>query len=280
MPSSTNPRHPAFAFNISVICLAILSLQGYGFSPTLPAKTLRRQPTVNELSFLTSGRSKPSSCASTALAASPPSGDAPEATVARPDPSILVSAQSDEKQRAIVIAIGLGILGGTSVVVNFLSGLGDILPYGFLDNLLGFTIPVPLGLVFTFVGGTHFVYKDEYAAIVPPKGTWGGLWNVPAPGADKLGLTYEEYHALWSGAAEIGGGLLLVLGGLNAVPIQLPALLLFLLTLAVTPANIYMFTHDAQLTVAPPIPYPLGHLARAVAQCVLLALFWFFVTYS
>lgn len=209
------------------------------------------------------------------FASTPPSGNSfPE--VPRPDPTTLVAAQTDELQRAFAIAIGVGILGGTSVIVNFLSWLGnDILPYGFLDTVLGFAVPIPLGLLFALLGGTHFVYKDEYAAIVPPKGSWGGLWNVPAPGADKLGLTYGEYHTLWTGVAEIGGGLLFVLGGLNAFPIQISAFLLFLLTLAVTPANVYMFTHDAQLSVAPPFEYPFGHLARAAIQCVLLAIFWF-----
>eukprot|EP00980_Cylindrotheca_fusiformis_P002788 scaffold667_cov117-Cylindrotheca_fusiformis.AAC.5 len=268
------PRNQPFAFTISVLCLAILS-QGYAFCPESSLKSLRPQPitvSVNRLPFL---KPSPSFSTKTVLAASP--SDASEATaIARPDPSSLVSAQSDEVQRALVIAIGVATLVGTAVAANVISWIGDILP--FWENLLGFAVPVPLGLVFTLVGGTHFVYKDEYAAIVPPLGTWGGLWNVPAPGADKLGLKYEEFHALWSGAAESFGGLLLIMGGLNIVPIQLPALYLFLLTLVVTPANVYMFTHDAQLTIAPPVPYPLGHLARAIAQCAVLGLFWFFLT--
>lgn len=84
---------------------------------------------------------------------------------------------------------------------------------------------------------------------------------------------YSEYHTYWSGVCEVGGGLLLILGGLNNAP-QIPAFLLFLLTAAVTPANIYMATHDIAPPGLPPIPYPLGHFYRGIMQCVLLAFFF------
>lgn len=206
---------------------------------------------------------------------SQPGNSFPE--IERPEPSILLSTQDDSTQRLGVISIGAGILGGTFVITNFLFWLQNLLPAGFFDTIIDFTVPVPLGFLYIALGVTHFVYKDGYAAIVPPNGSWGGLWNVPTPGANELGLSNEEYHVLWTGVTEIGGGLLFVLGGLNAVPIQIPAFLLFLLTLAITPANIYMFTHDAQMSFAPPIPYPVGHFGRGVLQCILLSLFWFFV---
>jgi uncharacterized membrane protein len=185
-----------------------------------------------------------------------------------------LAAQDDNLQKIGVIAIGASLLVGTYLIDKCLFWLSDALPVA--DTILHFAVPLPLGLLYAILGVTHFVYKDGYATTVPPNGTWGGLWNVPAPGAEQLGLSEQDYHVYWTGLAEIGGGLLLVLGGLNAVPIQVPAFLLFLLTLAVTPANIYMFTHDAQLSFGPPTPYPSGHAARGVLQCIFLALFAFF----
>jgi uncharacterized membrane protein len=159
------------------------------------------------------------------------------ADVERPDPSILLSAKSIDMQRLGVAAIGASLLGGTYLFVNFLYWLQAVLPDGLFDIWRDYTVPVPLGLIYTLLGATHFAFKEGYGEIVPPPGTWG-LFNVPTPGAEKLGLSYQEYHVIWTGIAEIGGGLLLIYGGLNGIPVQIPASLLFLLTLAVTPANV------------------------------------------
>jgi uncharacterized membrane protein len=89
--------------------------------------------------------------------------------------------------------------------------------------------------------------------------------------------------------AEILGGLGLSLSALpfDFIPNWLSpasALGLFFLTIAVTPANVYMYTHQAPGPIPEsanvgPIP-PAGHAARGVMQCVLLATLWGIATAS
>ena len=201
--------------------------------------------------------------------------------VERPDPSILLSSQSDTIQQlgivGIVSALGLGTYG----VVQLLTLLEQILPDGWYATWRDVTWPIPFGLIFMAAGVAHFVMTETFTAMVPRPNTWGGLWQIPAPFRESIStsiqpITYEEYHVYWSGIAELVGGILLIVSFLfpNIVPVSLPAFLIFLLLIVVTPANIYMATHDVQAPNLPPIPYPSGHIGRGILQCILLAMFW------
>lgn len=189
----------------------------------------------------------------------------------RPDPAILVSARPLSEQQFAFSAISTGVAAGASVATALLAHVD-----AFTDKA-PVLLPLPLGLAFFVAGISHFTLKDLFVRITPPRGTWG-FWAAPAPGAELLGLSYEEYHVYWTGVAEVIGGGALALAALGVVPIpqQAPAALCGLLTAAVTPANIFQFTHDRPLRPEIPIdiPYPSGHAARGVIQMVLIAVWW------
>lgn len=130
-----------------------------------------------------------------------------------------------------------------------------------------------VGALFFLAGASHFTSAGAFEAIYPPIGTWG-IWYLPGPAA---------FHVAWTGLAEVvlGGGLLA--GGLvtwfeRETPFRwlTPAAAagLFLLTLAVTPANIYMYTHGATMTgLGPPGDLAVGfHYVRFAIQVALLSL--------
>jgi uncharacterized membrane protein len=196
----------------------------------------------------------------------------------RPDPTILIAAKDDATQQLAIGAIAVSLIVGTGLVVTVLEWLHyGLLPPGWFELWRDYTWGVPMGLIFVAAGVAHFTLQETFVAMVPPPGTWGGLWQIPAPGARTLNLSYAEYHAGWSGVAEICGGAMLVIAaasGGTIVPVPIPALFLLFLTVMVTPANIYMATHDIQPPGLPPVPYPSGHLVRGLLQCVLLAIFW------
>mmetsp|Transcript_25935 Transcript_25935/g.29866 ORF Transcript_25935/g.29866 Transcript_25935/m.29866 type:complete len:273 (+) Transcript_25935:69-887(+) len=193
----------------------------------------------------------------------------------RSDPVVLLSSSDENTQKLGIAAIVGGLTAGTFVSGQILNYLEVVLPTSLYDPFYT-VLPVIVGTLISAAGVAHFAIEDTFTSLVPPRGTWGGLWQVPAPGAEQLGLTYEQYHSYWTGIAEIGGGILLIMGrfGFIVPSIQIPAALLFLLVAAVTPANTYMFTHDPDVPRIPPLPYPWGHAARGTLQVLLLAVFW------
>ena len=97
--------------------------------------------------------------------------------------------------------------------------------------------------------------------------------------SEQLNLTYAQYHSFWTGIAEIlvGTSLILTTSGVLGEQFNnptIPAGLMYLLTLIVTPANIYMYTHNPVVPRIPPLPYPYGHVGRGVLQMALLAVFY------
>uniref|UniRef100_A0A7S1Z6A4 Uncharacterized protein n=1 Tax=Trieres chinensis TaxID=1514140 RepID=A0A7S1Z6A4_TRICV len=137
------------------------------------------------------------------------------------------------------------------------------------------TLPLILGALYLTAGIGHFSSKGSFVDIYPPPGTWG-IWKLPGS---------AEFHVTWTGAAELLGGMGLIFGGLKdyildddddgSLIINLvkpaSALSLFLLTVAVTPANIYMYTHGATMGDTGPLDLSF-HYVRFAVQAVLLGL--------
>ena len=158
-----------------------------------------------------------------------PSSEVNEVVFERPEPSNLIAAKPGSEQQDFVFAISGALVFGTFVVINLLSGLENLLPDGWFAAWRDYTWPLGLGLIFTAAGVSHFTVKQAFMNIVPPRGCWGGLWQVPYP--EFLGLSYEEFHTYWTGVAEIAGGLLLIAAGYGIVdiPPSVPSALLGLL---------------------------------------------------
>mmetsp|Transcript_34624 Transcript_34624/g.81632 ORF Transcript_34624/g.81632 Transcript_34624/m.81632 type:complete len:296 (+) Transcript_34624:125-1012(+) len=173
--------------------------------------------------------------------------------------------------KAIFLSLGLGTFLFTTGLGQFAVYLDETFPsqYEFFRN----TWPISFGLIFSLAGITHFTLKEEYKNIVPTNGSWG-VWYIPGS---------KAFHVAWTGVAELAGGFGLLTAGISSFAgnSNLTALTsaglesdsaaaLFLLVLAVTPANIFMFTHGAKLPMASE-PIPLSfHAVRWVMQVVLL----------
>jgi uncharacterized membrane protein len=106
-----------------------------------------------------------------------------------------------------------------------------------------------LAVLFVFTGSTHFTgMKHDYAAMVPPPFT-GQLWVI---------------HV--TGLLEIAGAI----GLLVPQTRKLAGICLFLLLLALFPANVFAALNGVQFRGAPPTDIWL----RGVIQAVLLAAVW------
>jgi uncharacterized membrane protein len=112
------------------------------------------------------------------------------------------------------------------------------------------------------------------ADALAPRPARRGFWELPGS---------AEFHVAWTGVAEIAGGAGLTFGaiasafGLERLRWLKPtaAACLVGLTLAVTPANVYMFTHGANMVGLPGVEGDVPvmfHYARAVMQALILAL--------
>lgn len=102
-------------------------------------------------------------------------------------------------------------------------------------------------------------------------GAWG-FWYLPGS---------PSFHVNWTGVAEVLGGAGVLLGALAPVADAAPwlgptaAYGLFWLTWAVTPANTYMFTHNAPGPgPANAVIPPAGHAVRGLLQVFLLSILW------
>ena len=194
------------------------------------------------------------------------------------DPRTLISSQDAQTQQIAFVSICIGILGGSFLFLEVYNYLELLLP-AWAFNPFYNVLPYILSSAFIAAGISHFALEDTFTSFVPPKGSWGGLFIVPAPFSKQLNLTYAQYHSYWTGLAEIlvGTSLILTTSGVLGEQFNnptIPAGLMYLLTLIVTPANIYMYTHNPVVPRIPPLPYPYGHVGRGVLQMALLAVFY------
>jgi uncharacterized membrane protein len=190
------------------------------------------------------------------------------------DPSSLICAQDDTTQQLAFVGLMTGVVLGTVPFVSLYTLLENLLPSQIFSPFYT-VLPIVLAMAFGAAGVAHFALEETFLTFVPPKGAWGGLWQVPSPGAKAFSLSYAQYHSYWTGIAEILCSLAFMANTLGVAELgPYPATLLFLLTLTVTPANIYMFTHNPDVPNIPPVTYPTGHVARGILQCALLAVFF------
>eukprot|EP00560_Eucampia_antarctica_P001924 CAMPEP_0197833018 /NCGR_PEP_ID=MMETSP1437-20131217/17290_1 /TAXON_ID=49252 ORGANISM="Eucampia antarctica, Strain CCMP1452" /NCGR_SAMPLE_ID=MMETSP1437 /ASSEMBLY_ACC=CAM_ASM_001096 /LENGTH=290 /DNA_ID=CAMNT_0043436747 /DNA_START=19 /DNA_END=891 /DNA_ORIENTATION=+ len=182
-----------------------------------------------------------------------------------------------EPLQALVV---LGIVAALGVSSAAFSGfLEDItMKYEWVQTWR-YTWPL-LGAIYVAAGATHFTLQDAYENIFPSPKAWG-IWYLPGS---------PEFHVKWTGVAEALGGLGLCIGGaLDAfapVSFTSPNILseagilsdsaaaLLILTVAITPANIFMYTHGAKLPIEGPEVPVVGHAIRGIFQVIVIGLLY------
>eukprot|EP00667_Euglena_gracilis_P015540 EG_transcript_16184 len=186
------------------------------------------------------------------------------ALITTPSVSGINTLPPAQQQLCFVAAMTVILAGMVVVKKLFFPVAAALLPHGWYRTWTG-TFPL-LGALYAFAGVGHFLMLDEMAAIYPPPGAWGGLWWLPGT---------AKFHVLWSGVLEIVAGLALLasLFTKNRTLAKSAALPLLVMTAAVTPANIYMFTHGAQFPPGKEFSVP-RHVIRGVVQMLVLGTLW------
>jgi len=179
-----------------------------------------------------------------------------------------INTLPESSQAAIVAGILASLFAGTYALVSAFDAAAAAFP---LVESWKSTFAL-LGPVFIAAGGAHFKLKDDFMNMMPAQGAWG-IWYLPGS---------KYFHVAWTGVAELALGTGLTAGyasnllklGLPQETVPLSAAGLFLLTILVSPANIYMYTHGAKLPMEGPEVPVAFHAVRGFFQILLLTQFF------
>lgn len=261
----------------SLIAILVVVQNVSAFSPaSKPALRVTIQPTFQ--STITSTTSSSLSFFNKKVIPEPEpiaiAGIGPEGC-ALPSPSG-INTLSEPIQASVVLAIfaalGLSTVGFTSFLDTITMNYEWVQSWRYSWPLLG--------VIYAAAGVTHFTLSKDYENTFPTKGAWG-VWYLPGS---------PQFHVQWTGIAEILGGVGLLIGGAYDVfmPVwaECPNVItsagigsdaaagLLLLTVVVSPANIFMYTHGAKLPMDGPEVPVVGHAIRGIFQVVLFGLLY------
>ena len=181
-------------------------------------------------------------------------------------------------QAGVFAATYFGLAAGTVISTKALDGISKsaIGLEQWRSTVIDTALPLLLGAFYLVAGLGHFGASQAFQDIYPPPGTWG-FWYLPGSAA---------FHVAWTGIVEATGGAGLLIGFIQKLlqgdddddgsliqnlVLPVSALTLFLLTIVVTPANIYMLTHGAVMGDMEPLGLEF-HVIRFIVQIALLSL--------